>query len=104
MKDKLKIIYDIIFKNIEYKKYVDDSNIKHTPLIKQENITPLILIGRSVVSKPESENIPEDIIYDRALKNILYSKDLITHCHKSKSCLMDNKIAYEVQITLIPKK
>lgn len=112
MKKKLLIIFDILFRNGQYLKATKDLFVKDNLYIKEKVVHPLNLIGRTIVTKPESENIPEEIIFKQALSEILKYPDLLSYVETSKFDVHDQdlflndtrKVAYEVKLTIIPKK
>jgi len=112
MKKKLLIIFDILFRNGQYLKATKDLYVKDNLYIKEKVVNPIIFIGRTIVTKPESENIPEEIIFKQAINNIFKSENIIQYLHTSKTEIQDHedflsdrkRICYEVQLTLIPKQ
>lgn len=110
MKKKLLIIFDILFRNGQYLKATKDLYVKDNLYIKESIVSPVVFVGRTIVSKGESDNIPENIIYNQALINIFKERNLIKYLHTCKFDFQDadcfisniNKVAYEVQLTIIP--
>ena len=111
MINKLLVIYDIVFKNGQYIKATKNLFVKDNLYIKESIVHPLSFYGRTILTKEESENIPEEIVFKQALKELINSKELLNYVEKYKfdaeynnDFLKDRKrVAYEVKLTIIPK-
>lgn len=109
MRDKIKIIFDILFNNGQYMKATKDLYVKDNLYIKETICHPITIFGRYI---HKGKILPNDeVCYKLAIKELLNSELLNSMIKKSffviedMDSLRDNeiKIAYNVELKIINK-
>lgn len=110
MRKKLLIIWDIIFNNGKYLKATEDLYIKDNLYIEEKIVYPIKLHGRVILTREQSENLPDNVVFTQACCEILKSSQLLDYVEKSKFEVEDSeyflkdikKTAYNVVLNIIP--
>lgn len=106
MKNKLIIIFDILFRNGQYLKATEDL------CVKEKVVYPQSFYGRAIVEKEQSENMPDNVIFQQSLLEIFKNEDILKYVEVNKIELKDDeyflkhskRVAYDVKLTIIPEK
>lgn len=109
MIEKFKIIFDILFRNGKYLKATKDLYVKDNLYIKERIVHPLSFYGRTIVAKEQSENMPDNVIFQQALLEIFKSEEILKHVDSKKYAIQDEeyflrgkeRIAYDVKLKII---